>query len=278
MSDNKQANEKTSTITTEAEEPTTEITNEEPIALDPRDPSEVAIEATLAELNSELDSDLDPPPTTNSPSGEAGDPNPTSEEQAGTNPPSQQTTSDDDVTTEPAASQPMNGFTEDDELGGIAQDVVDQESSAFTKEERDYLQTLITDPKRLVDDTAQKVMDKLETVKAERKHADDQWNGFYQKNPELKAHKNLVDLVKNEVANTYRANPSTFNWNDALKKVADKSKGLVSSIRSEQYEEVDTEASSEVTVVSSSGNPTPRQVKKPGKRSFIEQVKANKAL
>ena len=152
-----------------------------------------------------------------------------------------------------------------------------EEPAEEAEDDDDTLRRLLSNADDVVDDVEQRVLNKIDQREQVRAKAQDAWNFFYQENPELSGHKDLVDLVRRQVLEEDRQAETRLSWEDGAKRVAKKAKALLNSIRSNNREEVDTEEASSGTVVSSSGNPTPIQVKKPGKKSFIDQMKSHRA-
>lgn len=141
------------------------------------------------------------------------------------------------------------------------------------EDDSDILKQLLADPDQVVDNITQQVTKRVKDDLANRDNVVKVWNDFYKENQDLAIHKKLVDLVTAEVKAEDAANGNKLSWNEGAKIVAKRTRDLLTSIRSDSYEEVDTRAASEANAVSSSGNPTPSQVKKPSVKNFVNQVR-----
>ena len=141
------------------------------------------------------------------------------------------------------------------------------------EEDADILKQLLADPDQVVDNITQQVTKRVKDDLANRDNVVKVWNDFYKENQDLVVHKKLVDLVTAEVKAEDAAGGNKLSWNEGAKIVAKRTRDLLTSIRSDSYEEVDTRSASEANAVSSSGNPTPSQVKKPSVKNFVSQVR-----
>jgi hypothetical protein len=125
-------------------------------------------------------------------------------------------------------------------------------------------------------DIERKVDRRLDEREDRKQKSEVAWTGFYKENPELKRVPHLVELVKSQVLAEDLKNGKTLSWKDGSEIVAKRVKALVESIRSDKYEALDTDSASESAVISSSGSPTPTQVKKTATKGFLDQMKAHR--
>jgi uncharacterized coiled-coil protein SlyX len=127
-------------------------------------------------------------------------------------------------------------------------------------EDQSILAQLIADPKKTIEEISEKVVAKIDETAQTKKQVQKVWEDFYKANPELAAHKELVEMKKEQLARKYAQAEKVPPLSEAFAELATEAKRIVKHIRDtdEEVEEVDT--SKKNIGMSSTGNPAPKTV------------------